>query len=180
MGKKDLQAFINAKKLTAEDDKKIDWNKMKDEWLAHLKELYIQIEGWLKVFENNDVISFEYKRLNLNEEHIGIYESSSMIIKIASEQVLLEPIGTLLIGAKGRVDMKGKSGITKIVLVPKEARGPSIKVDIKVGDEAKKAEEKIEVVKEWTWKIATPPPAIMYIDLDNDSFSDALLGVIGG
>ncbi len=71
--------------------------------------------------------------------------------------------------------MKGKTGIIKVLLVPGETSGPSIKVDITVGDDAKK-----EVEKEWTWKIATHPPAIKYIELDNDSFSDALLETIGG
>ena len=33
--------------------------------------------------------------------------------------------------------------------------------------------------EEMVWKIATSPPSIKYIDLDSDSFSDALLEVIG-
>ncbi len=44
-----------------------------------MDELYEQIEGWLKDFENNDVISFEYKQLDINEEYIGIYKTKKMI-----------------------------------------------------------------------------------------------------
>ena len=177
MGKKDLQAFINAKKQNAKNEEQIDWEKERDEWLQFLNKIYCQIESWLNDFEDSDVISLEYENKEMNEEHIGIYNTNKMIIKIASEQILLEPIGTLLIGAKGRIDMKGKNGTIKIVLVPKQSGGPSIKVDIATGDEPK-PEEKVPI--EWVWKIATPPPSIKYIELDNDSFSDALLEVIGG
>lgn len=178
MGKKDLRAFINAKKQNAVDEEKIDWGKHKDEWLQSLNKIYGQIESWLNDLEDSDVISFGYKNKEINEEHIGIYNANNMIIKIASEQILLEPIGTLLIGAKGRIDMKGKNGIIKFVLVPKQSGGPSIKVDIAVGDKPKPEEKKEE--PEWVWKISTPPPAIKYIELDSDSFSDAVLEVIGG
>ena len=177
MGKKDLQAFINAKKRDAEVEEQIDWGKRRDEWLQSLNEIYGQIQNWLNDFEENDVISLEYKNKEINEEHIGIYNTSKMIIKIASEQILLDPIGTLLIGAKGRIDMKGKNGTIKIVLVPEHSGSPSIKIDIASGDEPK-PEEKVPV--KWAWKIATPPPSVKYIELDNDSFSDALLEVIGG
>ena len=179
MGKKDLQAFINAKKQNAVDEVKLDWSKKRDEWLQSLNEIYTQFESWLNDFEDSDVISFNYKKKEINEEHIGLYSANKMIITIASEQILLEPIGTLLIGAKGRIDMKGKNGTIKFVLVPKQSDGPSIKVDITTGDKFK-PEEKKEVQIEWGWKIATPPPSIKYIELDSDSFSDALLEVIGG
>ncbi len=177
MGKKDLQAFINTKKQNAVDEEKIDWEKHKDEWLQSLNEIYDQIESWLNDLKDS-AISFEYKNKEINEEHIGIYNANNMIIKIASEQILLKPIGTLLIGSKGRIDMKGKNGIIKFVLVPKQSCGPSIKLDIAVDDKPKPNEKKEE--PEWVWKISTPPPAIKYIELDSDSFSDAVLEVIGG
>lgn len=179
MGQQNLQAFINAKKQNAVNEVKLDWSKEKDDWLKSLDEIYIQFETWLNAFENSDVISYERKEKEINEEHIGLYNAEKMIITIASEQILLEPIGTLLIGAKGRIDMKGKNGIIKFVLVPKQSNGPSIKVDIVTGDKSK-LEEKKEAQIEWEWKIATPPPSIKYIELDSDSFSDALLEVIGG
>ena len=179
MGNIDFQAFITAKKQNALDEVKIYWGKKRDEWLQSLNEIYAQFKNWLNNFEDSDVISLEYKNKEINEEHIGIYSANKMIITIASEQILLEPIGTLLIGAKGRIDMKGKNGTIKFVLVPKQSGGPSIKVDIATGDEPK-PEEKKGVQIEWEWKIATPPPSIKYIELDSDSFSDALLEVIGG
>jgi hypothetical protein len=33
---------------------------------------------------------------------------------------------------------------------------------------------------EWDWKIATPPPRIQYINLEQDTFLEALMEVVGG
>lgn len=178
MGKQDLQAFINAKKKKASKDD-INWDKKRDEWLHLIKELYDNIEVWLSELEDNDAVSWEYKNKEIIEEYIGIYETKKMIIRIAYEQVSLEPIGTLLIGSKGRIDMVGKNGTIKLVLVPQSATGPSIKVEIDVDGEGEKVKDE-ELPTKWIWKIATPPPSIQYIKLNSDSFSDALLEVVGG
>lgn len=181
MGKKDLQAFIAAKKKS-EKIKEINWEKRKEDWLLKLNELYADIESWLNDFEQ-DVVSINYIDKEINEEHIGIYTARKMILRIADEQVVLDPVGTLLIGAAGRVDMRGKNGQVKLVLVPASSTGVEIKVQIKGKEES---EREIQQTKknndneEMVWKIATPPPSINYIELDSDSFSDALLEVIGG
>lgn len=174
MGKQDLQEFINTKKQKIKESP-VNWEQVKSEWLKKLYELYKNIESWLKDF---DSIRITYSDIELNEDKIGIYSAKKMIITISDEQVSLEPAGTLLIGAKGRVDIIGKNGRVKIVLVPKDSEGPSIKVSIWTGDE--KEEKNLANTKEWTWKLSTRPPVIKYIELDSDSFSDALLEAIGG
>ena len=180
MGKKDLQAFIAAKKKK-EKIKEINWTKTKEDWLAKLNKLYTEIESWLNDLEQ-DAISIKYIDKEINEDYIGVYTARKMILRIADEQVVFDPVGTLLIGAAGRVDMTGKNGQVKFVLVPASSTGVQIKVQIKEEGEpegeiqkAKEGNDQEEMV----WKIATPPPSIKYIELDADSFSDALLEVIG-
>ncbi|MCP4347995.1 MAG: hypothetical protein GY795_21025 [Desulfobacterales bacterium] len=174
MGKQDLRAFINAKRQMVSEEVKIDWEQIKTEWLENLNKLYENIKSWLEEFD----IRINYSDIELNEESLGIYNAKKMIIAISDEQILIEPVGTRIIGAKGRVDMKGKSGKITILLVPEESKGPSIKASVSVGDE--KEEKKISIPKKWAWKLATRPPAMKYIELDGDSFSDALLEAIGG
>ena len=181
MGIKDLQAFIAAKKKKSEEVKEINWLKKRDDCLAKLNELYADIESWLKNLEK-DVVSVNYVDKEINEEYIGIYNARKMILRIADEQVVLDPVGTLLIGAAGRVDMTGKNGQVKLVLVPASATGSQIRVQTKIDEEYEEDIDKSKVGngnEEIVWKIATPPPAIRYIELDPDSFSDALLEVIG-
>ena len=181
MGKKDLQAFIAAKKKKSKKTKEINWTKKKDDWLTKLNKLYTDIEFWLNDLEQ-DVVSIKSVDKEINEEYIGIYTAKKMILRIADEQIVLDPVGTLLIGAAGRVDMTGKNGQVKLVLVPASATGVQIKVQIKTEGESEGDIEKNKDgngQEEMVWKIATPPPSIKYIELDSDSFSDALLEVIG-
>ena len=181
MGKKDLQEFIAAKKKN-EKTKEIDWAQKKDEWLEKLNKLYTEIESWLNDLEQ-DVVSIKYIDKEINEEYIGMYTARKMILRIADEQVVLEPVGTLLIGAAGRVDMIGKNGKVKFVLVPESSKGVQIKVTIKAEgkpEKGAKEDEQNTIKEDWVWKIATPPPSIKYVEIDSDSFSDALLEVIGG
>ena len=171
MGKQDLQAFINNRRQI-DEEAQIDWNQVKLEWLNKLKELYKSVENWLT---DLDAVKIYYSDIELNEENIGIYAAKKMIITISDEQVLLEPVGTRVIGVKGRVDMNGKSGKVRILLVPKDSQGPSIKINIS----NKNKKNELTIPKEWRWKLATQPPVMKYIELDGDSFSDALLESIG-
>ncbi len=62
-------------------------------------------------------IKSEYRDITLNEENIGSYIARQMILRIGRQQVTMTPIGTMLIGAKGRVDVVGSAGRTRLVLV---------------------------------------------------------------
>lgn len=154
----------------------------KDNWLKKLNMLYADIESWLNDFEK-DVVSIEYIDKEMNEEHIGMYSARKMILRIASEQVVLNPVRTVIIGAVGRVDMIGNNGKVRFVLVPASLKGIQIKVTMNAHGQLEKASEgdKQNAIKEdWVWKIATHPPTIKYVEIDSDSFSDALLEVVGG
>ena len=180
MGKKRLTGIYSHKEKNKKT-KEIDWTKKKEDWLANLNKLYKEIESWLNDLEQ-DAVSIKYIDKEINEEHIGVYTARKMILRIADEQVVFDPVGTLLIGAAGRVDMTGKNGQVKFILVPASSTGVQIKVQIKQGGKSEKEIQKSKEdngQEEMVWKIATPPPSIKYIELDADSFSDALLEVIG-
>ncbi len=71
-------------------------------------------------------IKLGYKPIELNEENIGQYSARQMVLKIGSKSVILEPIGTLLIGSKGRVDLVGPTGKAQILLVDSKVSDPPI------------------------------------------------------
>ena len=107
MGKKDFDEYLRKRRQEPEQPD-IDWTKERDEWLAYLDQLHEMIEHFLKEYIESGDISIEKVKKLINEEPIGEYEASSMTLEVRGNQVTLDPIGTNVIGAKGRVDMKGK------------------------------------------------------------------------
>lgn len=118
--------------------------------------------------------------VTLVEENIGNYQAPMTTITIGNILVKLEPIGTLLIGARGRVDMKGPKGIARLVIVPKESNGPSVRVEVILPGQTPSPRAELPPVSEWVWKLASSPPRITYTDLTKESFLDALMGVANG
>jgi hypothetical protein len=84
----------------------------------------------------------------------------------------LTPIGTVLIGSKGRIDMSSSAGEVKFVLVEKDSKDP-FKFKKSMNDRKKSANS-----LSLQWKISTSPPSIKFIELNEESFSDALMEVL--
>ena len=160
----------------------IDWARERNEWLKEqLDELYEMIKSFLKDYITSGAIDLRYQEVPLNEENIGSYIARKMTIKIGPHEITLEPIGTLLIGAKGRVDVVGPAGQTRFVLVNKDASRPRIITTMIVNgrpyDSATNEPSKSIV---WAWKNATAPPRIEYIELTQESLYRALMEVVNG
>ena len=66
--------------------------------------------------------------------------------------------------------MEGKAGKVKFLLTDKNST--KTKVQIYQGKPAKNIK--------WAWKISTPPPAVQLLELNEESFFDALMEVING
>jgi hypothetical protein len=60
--------------------------------------------------------------------------------------------------------MNSSAGEVKFVLVEKDSKGINTQAP--------------EKSAEWKWKISTTPPLIKFIELNEDSFSDALMEVL--
>lgn len=63
-------------------------------------------------------------------------------------------------------------------LVPKKSLAPGFKITIGGQTVTKEIDTKETETIEWDWKIATPPPRIKYIEVNEDSFFDLLMEVI--
>jgi hypothetical protein len=59
----------------------VDWNRERDDWLAQLSHLYKDIEAFLKDYVRSGQIRFEYQKVKLNEEHIGAYEATQLVLR---------------------------------------------------------------------------------------------------
>lgn len=153
-----------------------DWILERDNWIERLDEFYKLAESFLSKYVDEGKIQISRSRKHINEEYIGSYEAPSLEVQIGTVEVRFDPIGTYLIGAKGRVDMHGPHGSVRFVLVPKTASAPTIRV-VERDSTEQKVDSPNPVLTEWTWKISTTPPNISYIELEEESFLSAILEV---
>ena len=164
--------FVNQQ--IAEKEPPIDWIQVRDDWKKHLDEFYQLAEGFLQKYIDQGKVRITTATKQITEEHIGSYDVKSLEVQIGAIKVQFDPIGTRILGAKGRVDMHGPHGTVRFVLVPKAASSPTIRVTVR--DSSSETEDEPEsVVEEWAWKILTPPPNIKYIELEDESFLSAIM-----
>ena len=155
----------------------IDWDKTRENWLDVLHNLFAQMEEYLKRYIDAGEIGIRRDKISLSENALGTYETEQLTFHIGNEKVIVRPIGTLLIGARGRVDLIGARGTLRLVLLDKG--GPALRSRIEIGGRAEEESVKPFLtsgeVKESGWYIATLPPKILTTPLNEDSFRDALM-----
>lgn len=177
---KQFDQFVR-QSIAGKDSGTVDWAARREAWLEFLDQLYQLVQGFLEPYIDAGQVNMTYADVVLTEEQIGTYIARSATLFIGNHQVRLQPVGTNLIAARGRVDMVGTYGKVKLVLVPQSASAPEIQVTIgspraegaclgenQQGDAASPC---------LAWKIATPPPRIRYLPLEKESFLDALMEV---
>lgn len=176
--KSEFDAFVKRQQQSAASAG-ADWSRELQDWLRYLSELYGRIEELLQDYIKSGAIAVGYREIPMNEENIGSYTARQMTLKIGPQEISLKPIGTLLIGTKGRVDVIGPSGRTRFLLVNKDASRPNIRTTRVVRDQQIVSRPEEPPVT-WTWKIATSPPRIEYIELTQESLFRALMEVANG
>lgn len=175
--------FVSRQQRPATVDSTMDWQKERDDWLKYLSDLYDQIDAYLADYIRNGSIEIHDALIELTEENIGLYQVSRRIISIGSQDVVFTPVGTLLIGTKGRVDVEGSSGRSRLLLVDQNATDARsmIRVDVRFVEEGETSEtpEATADIREvkWTWKIVTAPPSMQFIDLNQDTLFAMLMEV---
>lgn len=178
MSKKDFENLLNKHKSNSEETA-IDWDEQKKEWLAFIRQFYSAIESWLKPYRDAGKLSYEYKKNQITEDYLGTYDVDVMIVNFAGQKLNLEPVGTLLIGTKGRIDMEGARGRVQFILADKNSTGMKINVSIINGEVPEKNEEHKE--PEWTWKIVLRESRrVSFVEFNEENFFDALMEVING
>ncbi len=179
MSKKDFEEFLN-KNATKMPEKEIDWEAQKKEWLDYINQFYESVKEWLQPYKADGKVSYEFKPLMLTEENIGTYAVDAMHVNFAGQKITLEPIGTLLIGTKGRIDLEGARGRVQFILADKDSKGMKVNVSVSIGGQPEKNSEERKI-PDWTWKIVLREPRkISYAEFNEDNFFDALMEIVNG
>jgi hypothetical protein len=181
MTKKEFETFLEQKVRSTTETSPIDWEAKKRDWLKQLDGFYLLVGTWLADYKDSGKLKVEMSTVSLSEEHIGTYEAASMTISLGTDKVTLVPVGTLIIGGRGRVDMTGPAGTAKFILTGKHSKGVGISVTITERPQpAQQALPQDGAAEELVWKLATPPPKIRLINLEAETFFSALTEVVNG
>ena len=169
-----------AEQTAKSDETRIDRDKELKEWEQQLGRFYQTVETFLRSYIEEGKVRILYEKKQLHEELLGSYQVDSLVVEIGYNKICFNPVGIFVVGAKGRIDMIGNYGTVKFVLVPQDSSGPKINVRIWTEGENTPPEEHSAPVTQWDWKIATPPPRIKYIELQEESLKDAIMEIMNG
>ncbi len=179
MSRADFDEFVKRQRTEETKATAFDPKRQLAEWLEYLDHLYKTIEGFLASYIADGTARIEFESFLLNEEFSGPYEARRMNLHIANSVVVFEPIGTMLIGAKGRVDVIGPRGRARLSLVNWKVTNARQLIQVRVSINGKPPtplEPKSETIG-WVWKIITPAPDMNFLDLTEDNFFNMILGV---
>lgn len=174
MATKDFQDFLTKQAQVKSAEDKVDWEARKNDWIKYATKFITDVKNYLAEFEE---IETRVVTAELIEDKLGNYQAPKLIIHLPKEMIELVPIGTLLIGAYGRFDMKGLAGTIKWVLVPEEAERPTVKLTTHDSNDKHVADGKNSNL---AWKIATPAPNIKYLPFTKEILLEAIMEVSHG
>ncbi len=107
-----VQQFAEAEAASA-----VNWDEIRDRWIQQVRELFDQIEVWLSPLIVGGTVQVSRPPRILMEEDLGTYTVQSLLLQLASRKLVLEPIGTMLIGAFGRIEATGPNGTAVLLLL---------------------------------------------------------------
>ena len=143
--------------------------------------LHARIADFLRDYVSDGTISYSFVKVTLTEEYIGSYSANRMDIKIGRQRVSLEPVGTLFIGCKGRVDAVGSAGRAQILLINERAKSAAdlIQVTVSVGSKGRAPVPPPPRADDisWAWKIVTNTARRQFVDLGKEAFYALLMEV---
>src|SRR4051794_15229101 len=129
----EFELFLERKDREAKAVAEVDWESLKTQWLDALGTLYRDVETWLGAYVRAGKIKIEKSTCDLFEEEFGHYTVESRIITIGQNRVILKPVGALLLGARGRVDLEGPRETAMLLL---QREGEPIRISFSSGTPA--------------------------------------------
>jgi len=111
-----LRDFLRKKKEETSSSRDVDWDAKRDDWVSSVERLYEFLKGTLlKDLIEDKTVEDSTELKQLAEEHIGTYTVPELTLKIGGEKVVFSPKGVTVIGAAGRVDLRGDRDTVTLV-----------------------------------------------------------------
>jgi len=173
-----FEAFVSRHSAKSKAD--IDWAGRRDSWLGDLASLHRSIRDYMQEYVARGAVAFAEQQILLTEDFIGSYNATRLTMTVGDQRYVLMPRGTLLIAAKGRVDVLGPLGEASLVLADKSATSLSSFIRVTIAEEKDEAPPPEPMPIEWGWKIVRRPPFDRFTDLTKQAFLDLLVDLGNG
>lgn len=112
-----LDEFFSAKRSHASPSEP-DWEKKREEWIGAIEELYRLVAGFLEGPREKGAVTIGFQTKSITEELLGTYPVREMVLRVGEEAVVFSPKGRNIVGASGRVDLRGEMGEATLILQP--------------------------------------------------------------
>jgi hypothetical protein len=101
----------------------IDWQSKKDAWVRSVDALYGTIEEMLRDSIAAGDVALRRFDVQVTEDFIGEYTIPALELRVGGERVEFRPKGVNVIGAAGRVDLRGERDTVTLVKGKADANG---------------------------------------------------------
>jgi len=109
-----LVDFLRSRK-EQESRPEINWQAKKDTWIRSVEGLYGLIQEMLRdSIAAKDVMVRTFE-VQVTEDFIGTYSIPALELSVGSERVEFRPKGVTVIGATGRVDIRGERDTVTLI-----------------------------------------------------------------
>ncbi len=162
---------ILKKKANKQQVRPIDWDDKKQTWLDQLSLLYRQIEQWLKDIEN---INIQRQQVRISEEYIGRYEADRLLIYAGDNLITFTPRGTLIMAARGRIDVHSSNNTRAMIILEKKGERPEL-IDT-INFEPPPPKPDYEII-EYEWLIAGEKGKDLIV-LNENAFTDFIADLL--
>ncbi|WP_102944349.1 hypothetical protein [Stenotrophomonas sp. VV52] len=150
-----------------------DLSERKAQWIGKIDALYGQVRTLLEPYQANGSMEFTRSLSEIHEEELGSYQAPSLTINLGASSVRFMPIGTMLLGSPGRVDLVGLRGSVRFILVLPDMDRPMHMAA------AEPKRGRLDLAP-YIWKISTSPPGIRYSVIDAASLQSAIMEAANG
>jgi len=142
----------------------VNWQARRVKWLETLVTLFETIQSEL-IFAGVEPDHIQDTRHTITEESLGTYDAPGLMVQIGTGRVTFTPIGSVVIGGYGRVDVDGPRGSVKLIAVDADPyHDPADKTPLHQ--------------RTWTWQ-AYPDKARNGYVLDQEGLAKVLEQVLG-
>ncbi|MDR6094434.1 hypothetical protein [Stenotrophomonas sp. SORGH_AS_0321] len=177
-GTPDFDKFLAGQKT--DRTKHGNLTERKTQWLLKIDALYGQVTDILRPYIDNGSMDVKRSMAEVREDLLGVYPAPSLTIDLGGSSVSFMPVGTLLLGSPGRVDLVGVRGSVRFVLVLPEFDRPIFTVETAFGDRPREKKQGPLDLTPYIWKISTLPPRIRYTAIETSSLQSAIMEAANG